>query len=51
MTENLMAMTKELDDRYKKTDTAVSVVYCRAKFRTIHQATETILRVSARRER
>ena len=51
MTENLMAITKELDDRYKKTDTAVSAVYCRAKFKTIHQATETILRVSARRER
>lgn len=51
MTENLMAITKELDDRYKKADTAVSAVYCRAKFKTIHQATETILRVSARRER
>jgi hypothetical protein len=51
MTENLMAITKELDDRYKKTDTAVSAVYCRAKFKTIHQATESILRVSARRER
>lgn len=50
MTENLMAMTRELDDRYKKGD-PVSVVYCKLKFKNIHQATDTILKVSARRPR
>ena len=50
MTANLMAMTKELDDRYKKGD-AVSATYCRLKFKNIHTATDTILKVSARRPR
>lgn len=50
MTANLMAITKELDDRYKKGD-AVSVTYCRLKMKNIHQATDTILKVSARRPR
>ena len=50
MTENLMAMTRELDDRYKKTD-PVSTAYCKLKFKNIHQATDTILKVSARRPR
>lgn len=50
MTANLMAMTKELDDRYKKGD-SVSVTYCKLKFKNIHQATDTILKVSARRPR
>lgn len=50
MTANLMAMTRELDDRYKKGD-AVSATYCRLKFKNIHQATDTILKVSARRPR
>ena len=50
MTANLMAITKELDDRYKKGD-AVSATYCRLKFKNIHQATDTILKVSARRPR
>lgn len=50
MMANLMTITKELDDRYKKGD-AVSVTYCRLKFKNIHQATDTILKVSARRPR
>ena len=50
MTENLMTMTRELDDRYKKGD-AVSTAYCRLKFKNIHTATDTILKVSARRPR
>ena len=50
MTANLMAMTKELDDRYKKGD-PVSAAYCRLKFRNIHQATDAILKASARRPR
>ena len=50
MTENLMAMTRELDDRYKKGD-AVSTAYCKLKFKNIHTATDTILKVSARRPR
>ena len=50
MTANLMAITRELDDRYKKGD-AVSATYCRLKFKNIHQATDTILKVSARRPR
>jgi len=50
MTANLMAMTRELDDRYKKGD-SVSATYCRLKFKNIHQATDTILKVSARRPR
>ena len=50
MTANLMAITKELDDRYKKGD-AVSATYCRLKMKNIHTATDTILKVSARRPR
>jgi len=50
MTANLMAITRELDDRYKKGD-SVSATYCRLKFKNIHQATDTILKVSARRPR
>ena len=50
MTASLMAMTKELDDRYKKAET-VSATYCKLKFKNIHQATDTILKVSARRPR
>lgn len=50
MTKNLTDMTKELNDRYLKADT-VSTLYCRSKFENIRRATDTILKVSARRPR
>ncbi len=46
----LMKITKELSDRYTKSDT-VSTFYCRNKFENIRRATDTIIKVSARRPR
>jgi hypothetical protein len=46
---NLMQITKELNDRYAKGD--VSVFYCKNKFENIQRATDTIIKVSARRPR
>lgn len=46
----LMQITKELADRYEKTDT-VSTFYCKNKFENIRRATDTIIKVSARRPR
>lgn len=46
----LMQITKELADRYDKTDT-VSSFYCKNKFENIRRATDTIIKVSARRPR
>ncbi len=50
MEKNLLYMTKEFSDRYKRPE-PVSVLYCRSKFENIHQATDTMLKVSARRPR
>lgn len=50
MEKNLMDMTKEFSDRYKRSE-PVSVLYCRNKFENIHQATDTMMKVSARRPR
>jgi hypothetical protein len=46
----LMQITKELADRYESTAT-VSVLYCKNKFENIRRATDTIMKVSARRPR
>lgn len=46
----LMKITKELSDRYTKSDT-VSTFYCRNKFENIRRATDAIIKVSARRPR
>lgn len=46
----LMNMTKELRDRYSRTE-PVSNFYCKSKFENIHRATTTIIGVSARRPR
>jgi len=46
----LMQITRELHDRYEKTPT-VSAFYCRSKFENIRRASETIIKVSARRAR
>jgi hypothetical protein len=50
MEKNLVEITKELYDRYQKTE-PVSAFYCRSKFDNIHRASETIIKVSARRPR
>lgn len=50
MTKNLMEMTKELHDRYQKTE-PVSAFYCRSKLENIHRATDRIVPTSARRPR
>lgn len=50
MEQELLAMTKELADRYAQAGT-VSAFYCRSKFENIHRATTTIIKVSARRPR
>ena len=50
MEQELLSMTKELYERYQKTDT-VSQFYCKSKFENIHRATTTIIKVSARRPR
>ena len=46
---NLMQITKELNDRYVKGD--VSTFYCKSKLENIRRATDTIIKVSARRPR
>lgn len=50
MEKNLLEITKELHDRYQKPE-PVSAFYCRSKFENIHRATDTIIKVSARRPR
>jgi hypothetical protein len=45
-----MMITKEIADRYAKSDT-VSVFYCKNKFENIRRATDTMMKVSARRPR
>lgn len=47
---SLLGMIRELRDRYNRED-KVSVLYCRSKFDNIHRATETMIKVSARRPR
>ena len=49
MHANLLAMSRELSERYSRGE--VSVVYCRAKLDNIHKATQTMIGVSARRPR
>ena len=49
MHANLLAMSRELSERYGRGE--VSVVYCRAKLDNIHKATQTMIGVSARRPR
>lgn len=46
----LLGMIREMRDRYAREE-RVSVLYCRSKFDNVHRATETIMRVSARRPR
>lgn len=46
----LVNMTKELADRYNKAE-SVSVFYCKNKFENIRRATDTVIKVSARRPR
>jgi len=50
MEKNLLEITKELYDRYQKTE-PVSAFYCRSKFENINRASDTIIKVSARRPR
>ena len=50
MEKNLVDITKELHERYQKTE-PVSTFYCRSKFENIHRASEIIIKVSARRPR
>ena len=50
MQQNLLQMTKEFHERYKQSE-PVSAFYCRSKFENIHKATDTIIKVSARRPR
>lgn len=50
MSFELVQITKELVNRYEKVD-PVSTFYCRNKFENIHRATNTIIKVSARRPR
>ena len=49
MEKNLLAISRELQERYVKGD--VSVVYCRLKLDNIHSAAGRIMAVSARRPR
>lgn len=49
MHANLLAMSRELSERYGRGE--VSVVYCRAKLDNIHKASQTMIGVSARRPR
>ena len=46
----LMAMTRELAERYQKPD-PVSQYYCKSKFENIRRATDTMIKASARRPR
>lgn len=46
----LMKITRELADRYDKAE-PVSTYYCKNKFENIRRATDTIIKVSARRPR
>ena len=50
MSFELMMITKEMADRYAKSDT-VSVFYCKNKFENIRRATDTMMKVSDRRPR
>ena len=50
MSFELMMITKELAERYAKSDT-VSTYYCKNKFENIRRATDTVIKVSARRPR
>jgi hypothetical protein len=50
MSFELMMITKEMADRYDSTAT-VSVFYCKNKFENIRRATDTMMKVSARRPR
>ena len=50
MSFELMMITKEMSDRYAKSDT-VSTFYCKNKFENIRRATDTMMKVSARRPR
>ena len=50
MSFELMMMTKEMADRYSS-DATVSTFYCRNKFENIRRATDTMIKVSARRPR
>jgi len=49
MEQNLLAISRELQERYVRGD--VSVVYCRLKLDNIHSAAGRIMAVSARRPR
>lgn len=49
MHANLLAMSRELSERYGRGE--VSVIYCRAKLDNIHKASQTMIGVSARRPR
>ena len=50
MSFELMMITKEMADRYDST-ASVSVFYCKNKFENIRRATDTMMKVSARRPR
>ena len=50
MSFELMQITKELADRYESAAT-VSTYYCKNKFENIRRATDTVIKVSARRPR
>ena len=50
MESELMKITRELADRYDKAE-SVSTYYCKNKFENIRRATDTIIKVSARRPR
>jgi hypothetical protein len=50
MSFELMMITKEIADRYSSSAT-VSVFYCKNKFENIRRATDTAIKVSARRPR
>ena len=50
MSFELMMITKELADRYESAAT-VSTYYCKNKFENIRRATDTVIKVSARRPR
>ena len=50
MSFELMMITKELADRYESAAT-VSTYFCKNKFENIRRATDTVIKVSARRPR
>lgn len=50
MSADLMSMTKELRDRYQRSE-SVSQFYCKSKLENIRRATDTMIKASARRPR